>query len=270
MTRPMFAERPDVSDAQSEDAEALQRLSRWYAAYAAAGHGTSIVSCSFGHEAAWKGSPGEYVPLHAADIHAVVERLERLAETTRQDPPSGRDLAALAAADQESLEDTATWLDELEQEGFDRQVLAELRGKLDAHASEALRQPINLRRWQMSLVSLAASIQTQLSDPTRKTDEYADWRKRALYMQQAVLRRRREVDHLITKTRERVDAAREEARTHHSGIRATAGDAAIKHLMDAHRADFLTFLREEYEARGEQLRTAQLAELHTLTNGGTT
>jgi hypothetical protein len=56
----------------------LRRLRAWYNAYAAAGHGTAIVACQYGHEAHWAGASGDYVPLHAGDLSDAIDRLEAL------------------------------------------------------------------------------------------------------------------------------------------------------------------------------------------------
>lgn len=57
---------------------ALGRVEAFVAALEYHGHGKSIVSCQFGHEAHWPGLDREYVPLHAGDLRGLVDEVRRL------------------------------------------------------------------------------------------------------------------------------------------------------------------------------------------------
>lgn len=66
----------------------LVRVEAFVEALERHGHGKSIVSCQYGHEAHWPGEDREYVPLHAGDLRDLVDqnkamRRELMAELDR-------------------------------------------------------------------------------------------------------------------------------------------------------------------------------------------
>lgn len=56
---------------------AFERVDAFVAALEHHGHGLSIVSCQYGHEAHWPGETREYVPLHAGDLRGLVNEVKR-------------------------------------------------------------------------------------------------------------------------------------------------------------------------------------------------
>jgi hypothetical protein len=182
------------------------------------------------------------------------------------------DLRTMLDADRESLQDTAEWLGTLDQPAFGRHVLSELRGQLDPQACEALRHPANLTRWRISLTALTVDIQAQLTSPAVKGPGHAVWRKKTVHFNAEVLKRRGEVDHLLArkKAEERAEAkARGAARRAQQPQRSEAGERAVRRLVSAHRAEFVTLLAEEYAELGLELGDGHARELAELTGHGT-
>lgn len=58
--------------------DVLARVETFVAALEHHGHGKSIVSCRYGHEAYWPGEDREYVPLHAGDLRDLVDAVKQL------------------------------------------------------------------------------------------------------------------------------------------------------------------------------------------------
>jgi len=55
----------------------LDRVETFVEALERHGHGKSIVSCQYGHEAHWPGENREYVPLHAGDLRDLVDEVRQ-------------------------------------------------------------------------------------------------------------------------------------------------------------------------------------------------
>lgn len=166
------------------------------------------------------------------------------------------DMRTMLDADHESLQDTADWLGTLDQAAFDRHVLSELRGTLDPQACDALRHPANLDRWRSSLTSMTVDLQAKLTSPVGKGAGYATWRRNTVQFNAEVLKRRNEVDHLLARRRAEEQAAaraRGADRRAEKPRRTEAGECAVRRLVEAHRAEFLALLAEEYAEHGLEL-----------------
>jgi hypothetical protein len=181
------------------------------------------------------------------------------------------DLRTMLDADRESLQDVAEWLGTLDQSAFDRHVLFELRGQLDPQACDALRHPANLARWRISLTALTVGLQAQLTSPAVKGPGHAVWRKETVRFNAGVLKRRGEVDRLLArkKAEERAEARdRGAVRRAQQPQRSEAGERAVRRLVEAHRAEFVTLLAEEYAELGLELGAGHARELAELTGQG--
>lgn len=173
---------------------------------------------------------------------------------------STTDLRDLLDADREVLADVVEWLAAMPQKNFEQQVNLDIRARLDPVASQALRHPKNLLRWNDILTGMARNAHSQLNDPERKTPEYGDWRRRALNFQQAVLGRRAEAKNLLR--HQQISATVKRA---NGADRREPGERATQRLVEAHRVEFLTLLAEELEQDGLELSDRKRAELERLT-----
>lgn len=155
-------------------------------------------------------------------------------------------LRELLDADRDNLLDVVDWLAAMPQENFDKHVRLDLFDNLDPVARDALRHPTNRDRWDACLKVMLIDVQGQLADPERKTHEFDAWRKRAVNFHNAILRRRIETDALLRKDQNAKSAAASRA----SEARREAGERALQRLKEAHPAEFIGYLAEEYAADG--------------------
>lgn len=166
---------------------------------------------------------------------------------------SGELIRAMIDGDRECVEDVAEWMATLDAEDFNDQVNRELRGKLDQVAERALRQDVNLKRWEASLKSIIVSLQTQLADPTSKSPSRAEWRQKTLVFLNRVLQRRQEVRHLIATAVERGRGERD--------LWQSAKTKAVRRLIAAHENEYLRMFVDEVTAAGLEVPVNILEKL---------
>lgn len=160
---------------------------------------------------------------------------------------SGEPIRAMIEGDRESVEDVAAWMAALDAEAFNGQVNSELRGVLDQVAQQALRQEVNLKRWETCLKAITMSLQTQLADPAGKGPDRARWRQSTRVFLEKVLERRGEVRHLIKvqwPTAPDVKAS--------DGYQA-ARKRATRRLISAHEIEYVALLADELAAAGMEV-----------------
>ena len=171
-------------------------------------------------------------------------------------------LRDLLDADRDNLLDVVDWLATMPQESFEKHVQQDAAGRLDQVASEALRNRTNLYRWRDALQVLVKDLQDQLADPERKAPEFADWRRRALKFQTGVLQRQAEAAELVRRAQHKYATAESKAAS--LAARKDAGERAIKRLIEAHRAEFVGYIAQEYAADGIHMPDNQYRELRDL------
>lgn len=175
-------------------------------------------------------------------------------------------LRELLDADRDNLLDVVDWLAAMQQESFEEHVRQDIAGRLDHVAAEALRNRTNLYRWHDALLALVKGLQDQLADPERKGPEFAEWRRRALGFQARVLQRHNEARELIRRARHKYSTAESKAAS--LAARKEAGERAIKRLIEAHRAEFVGYIAQEYAADGIHMPDNQYRELRDLAHQG--
>lgn len=171
-------------------------------------------------------------------------------------------LRALLVGDRECVEDVAAWLAGLDDSAFRKQVDDELHGRLDSVACAAMREPANLRRWESVLKTMHISVQTQLSDPNKKSPRHAQWRQRVLIVQETISKRREECRNLMAAQRMPTAAALK-AKANRAARRGPF-DRATHRLREAHQVEFLTLYVEELTTEGVEVPPGILAELARL------
>jgi hypothetical protein len=155
----------------------------------------------------------------------------------------------------------------LDDVAFRDAVADEACGKADTPTQIALRDLRLVRRWHKALGTLIQDVNAQLA--MRSDEKKTDWGKRALTVKASLEARRTECPDLLTaaaaaaqaeqqrKAAERAEA-RKIARTPKkdaAALRAQAGDAAIKRLINAHELEFARYLTEECERLDTPLPT---------------
>lgn len=172
------------------------------------------------------------------------------------------DLRELLDADRDNLLDVVDWLAAMPQDTFEKHVQQDVTGRLDQVAAEALRNRVNLYRWRDALQVMVKDLQDQLADPERKAPEFADWRRRALKFQTGVLQRQAEAQELVRRAQRKYSTAESKAAS--LAARKDAGERAIKRLIEAHRAEFVGYIAQEYAADGIPMPDNQYRELREL------
>lgn len=128
----------------------------------------------------------------------------------------------------------------------------------------ALREPANLKRWRAALNVLLSDINQQLASSAHPL---SDWRRRAEGYRALIATRIEECrelrveEHLQRTADEQRGAAdrkaeralNREPRGEASRLRAEAGEAAIKRLIEAHQDEFSQYLAQECERIGAHL-----------------
>lgn len=161
---------------------------------------------------------------------------------------SDNSLRDLLDADRDNLLDVVDWLAAMPQDRFDWHVRQDANNKLDPVAAQALRYRTTLERWHGSLQVTLVDLGAQLADPTRKTAEHQDWRRRALHFQTRVLRRRAEAQELLRRAHLSANGVKSGSAA--AVERRDAGERAVLRLKQAHYAEFTRYLAEEYAADG--------------------
>ncbi|NUP46187.1 MAG: hypothetical protein HOW97_02575 [Catenulispora sp.] len=141
----------------------------------------------------------------------------------------------------------------------------EARGQVAMPERIALRSPRLVARWRRALGLIIQDVDTQLS--MRRGEKNTDWGRRILAFKTVLDARRAEAGEVLASTEGAAQAeqarlgverarARQEAlaaKKSAAELRALAGDAAIKRLIDAHGLEFSRYLAEECARLGTPL-----------------
>lgn len=142
---------------------------------------------------------------------------------------------------------TLTGIAAFSDDAFAQVVRDDVRKIAHPDDSAALRHPENLERWRRFLYLFQLDLEKQLAAKSGdKSDETAEWRRRAQIVRVSIAETRDECKALINQRRientEKRKALKEQ--------RHEAGERAIDRLIAAHREEFDRYLVEECELAG--------------------